>query len=235
MVSRFGATQAGSVMLGFLVMLALFSVGLLAAAQWLLSMTRSEKEAELLFVGQQYRSAIESYRLSGGVNQYPRRLEDLLLDPRLPTIKRHLRRLYPDPITGQPIWGIVKAPDGGILGVFSLSTQEPLKRQGFDAVDKDMEQRLQLKLRSHLTDNPALKSSPVMSVLSTPSPFNTASPSQPLLTPTPPASGLAQTTTDAQSNEPLPPDPQQYTYRDWKFIVTPNVVGTSGARAAGGG
>ena len=153
-------------------------------------------------MGQQYRSAIESYRLAGGVNQYPRRLDDLLQDPRLPTIKRHLRRLYPDPITGQSTWGIVKAPDGGILGVFSLSTQEPLKT----------------------ASRPA-------GLL----PFNATSPVQPVLTPTAPLAGLAQTTSDAQASEPLPPDPPQYTYRDWKFIVTPNVVGTSGARAAGGG
>lgn len=235
MVIRVGASQSGSVILGFLVMLALFSVGLLAAAQWLQTMTRSEKEADLLFVGQQYRSAIESYRLTGGVNQYPRRLEDLLQDPRLPTIKRHLRRLYPDPITGQTTWGIVKAPDGGILGIFSLSTQEPFKRQGFDTADKDMEQRIQLKLQGKLSDNsaslaPASTSRPAGQL-----PFSTASPMQPVLTPATPMAGLAQTTSEAQTSEPLPPDPQQYTYRDWKFIVTPNVVGTSGVRAAGGG
>lgn len=235
MVSRVGASQSGSVILGFLVMLALFSVGLLAAAQWLQSLNRSEKEAELLFVGQQYRSAIESYRLAGGVNQYPRRLDDLLQDPRLPTIKRHLRRLYPDPITGQSTWGIVKAPDGGILGVFSLSTQEPLKRQGFDAADKDMEQRIQLKLQSKLSDNPDAGAPLTASRPAGLLPFNATSPVQPVLTPTAPLAGLAQTTSDAQASEPLPPDPPQYTYRDWKFIVTPNVVGTSGARAAGGG
>jgi type II secretory pathway pseudopilin PulG len=222
-------------MMGFLVMLALFSVGLLAGAQWLQSMTRSEKEAELLFVGQQFRSAIESYRLAGGINQYPRRLEDLLQDPRLPTIKRHLRRIYPDPITGKSTWGVVKAPDGGILGVFSLSTQEPLKSQGFDAPDKDMEQRIQMKLQSKISDNsgqplPFGQPGPAVS-----SPAMSTNLSQPMMTPTSPMAGLSQTTTDTQNNEPLPPDPPQYTYRDWKFIVTPNVVGTSGFRSGGGG
>jgi type II secretory pathway pseudopilin PulG len=89
-----------------------------------------EKEAELLFIGHQYRKAIERYYLSGPQRQYPRSLEDLLKDPRRPGAERYLRKLYPDPITSQP-FVLLKAPDGGIVGVHSPSEAQPLKTGGF--------------------------------------------------------------------------------------------------------
>jgi hypothetical protein len=50
-----------------------------------------------------------------------------------------LRRLYPDPLTGRDEWGIVKAPDGGIMGVYSLSDGRPLKISGFRPRDRELE------------------------------------------------------------------------------------------------
>lgn len=44
---------------------------------------------------------------------------------------RHLRRVYVDPITSKPEWGIVRAPDGGIMGVYSLAAGSTIKRSGF--------------------------------------------------------------------------------------------------------
>jgi hypothetical protein len=73
----------------------------------------------------QYRQAIASYYASGQ-REFPARLEDLLLDPRFPSVKRHLRRLYPDPITGGAEWGLVKLGDR-IVGVYSLAPGVPLK------------------------------------------------------------------------------------------------------------
>jgi type II secretory pathway pseudopilin PulG len=97
-----------------------------------------EKEAELLFAGNQYRKAIQRYYegTPGTPKRYPRRLEDLLRDERFPDMRRHLRRLYPDPVTSNSQWGIVKAPDGGILGVHSISEQPPLKTSGFKLRDR---------------------------------------------------------------------------------------------------
>lgn len=89
-----------------------------------------EREAELLYAGNQYRRAIERYYLSGP-RQYPRSLSDLLKDPRKPGTERYLRQLYPEPITGKSEWGIVKASDGGIMGVYSVSSDKPLKTAGF--------------------------------------------------------------------------------------------------------
>jgi len=94
-----------------------------------------EKEAELLYVGNQYRKAIERYYLNGP-RLYPRNLSDLLKDPRKPDTVRYLRRLYRDPVTGKDEWGILKAPDGGILGVYSQSNAAPFKQEGFRQRDQ---------------------------------------------------------------------------------------------------
>jgi hypothetical protein len=66
-----------------------------------------------------------------GGSRHPAQLGDLLLDPRYPGIRRHLRKLYADPMTGRPDWGTVAAPDGGIMGVFSRSTETPIRVSGF--------------------------------------------------------------------------------------------------------
>jgi hypothetical protein len=97
-----------------------------------------EKEAELLFVGHQYRKAIERYYLTGPQRQYPRELAHLLKDPRRPDTQRYLRKLYSDPVTGQP-FALVKAPDGGILGVHSTSEDKPFKSGGFKVRDAAFE------------------------------------------------------------------------------------------------
>lgn len=101
---------------------------------------RREKETELLFAGNQLRNAIVSYyeRTPGNVKAYPARLEDLLSDPRLPGIQRHLRKLYPDPL-GAKEWGLIAAPQGGIAGVYSLSDKAPLKTAGFSVRDAAFE------------------------------------------------------------------------------------------------
>jgi type II secretory pathway pseudopilin PulG len=128
----------GFTYLAALLAVAILGVGLaLAGEVWHTARLR-EKEAELLFVGNQYRKAIERYYLAGP-RQYPRSLEDLLKDPRKPGTERHLRRLYPDPIRGASEWGVVRAPDGGIMGVHSLSEEAPLKRANFRVRDAAFE------------------------------------------------------------------------------------------------
>jgi hypothetical protein len=63
------------------------------------------------------------------------RLEDLLQDERYPNVRRYLRRIYRDPMTGKNEWGLVKAPDGGIVGVHSLAEGRPLKSADFSEAD----------------------------------------------------------------------------------------------------
>jgi type II secretory pathway pseudopilin PulG len=128
---------------GFTYLTVLFVVAIMGAGLALVSevwhtASMHEKEVELLFAGNQYRKAIERYCLSGA-GQYPRSLEDLLRDARKPDTVRHLRRMYPDPMTGTSEWGIVRAPDGGIMGVRTTSNDKPFKTAGFRLRDRAFE------------------------------------------------------------------------------------------------
>jgi type II secretory pathway pseudopilin PulG len=123
----------GFTYIGLLFAVAILGTGLASTGiVWHIAQQR-EKERELLFIGQQFRFAIERYYLSTpeGVKKFPLRLEDLLLDPRQPMTQRYLRRIYIDPMTGKDEWGLVKAADGGIMGVYSLSDQAPVKQAQF--------------------------------------------------------------------------------------------------------
>ena len=116
---------------GYLLMLfalAAMGVSLAGAGQMWHTTAQREKEADLLFSGNQYRRAIESYyrQTPGDAKQYPAKLEDLLDDRRFPTPVRHLRQLYRDPMTGTFDWGLVKVGDR-IVGVHSLSSGIALK------------------------------------------------------------------------------------------------------------
>jgi hypothetical protein len=100
-----------------------------ANKQWKTMMQR-EREAELLFRGDQYRRAIANYvEALPGSRQYPLRVEDLLKDPR--NSKRHLRTGYLDPITGGPFQAI--PCKDRIKGVVSSSDAAPIKRDNFPA------------------------------------------------------------------------------------------------------
>ena len=46
-------------------------------------------------------------------------------------MKRHLRQIYFDPMTNSRDWGLIKQQDGGIIGVYSLSSDTPAKRANF--------------------------------------------------------------------------------------------------------
>ena len=135
--------QAGFTLLAALFMVAALGVGLAALGTLWQAASQHEKEAQLLFVGDQYRRAIASYYQAtpGVVKQYPAALTDLLRDPRFPHTVRHLRRLYPDPVTGNATWGLVKAEGeaAGIIGVHSLSAGEPRKRANFSSADHAFE------------------------------------------------------------------------------------------------
>jgi type II secretory pathway pseudopilin PulG len=131
--------QKGFTYLTVLFVLAMMSGGLaLIGEVWHTSNVR-EKEAELLHIGNEYRKAIQRYYLYQNRRQYPKSLADLAKDSREPGTLRHLRRVYPDPITGGEEWGFVKSADGGIAGVHSLSEAEPLKTGGFAVRDATFE------------------------------------------------------------------------------------------------
>lgn len=134
-----GARQAGYTYVGVLLIVAFFGLMLASAGEVWRTSAQREKEAELLFVGNQFRMAIASYqRASSGAPELPRTLEDLLEDRRLITVRRHLRRIYPDPMTGKPDWVLIKSGDR-IMGVHSRSDGRPFKTAGFDEHDADFE------------------------------------------------------------------------------------------------
>jgi type II secretory pathway pseudopilin PulG len=122
----------GFTYIGVLIFIALMGIALAGTGVIWHTETRREKERELLFVGDQFRRAIGLYyERSPGAKKFPKALEDLLLDRRYPNTQRYLRRLYADPVGGTAEWGLVRGPQGGIVGVHSLSEAEPLKRAGF--------------------------------------------------------------------------------------------------------
>src|SRR5262245_17984536 len=126
------AASAGFTYIWLLLAVAFMAAGLAAVAEFATTALRRDKEADLLFVGDQFARAIAQYRASSsGTQQYPQRLEDLLADKRFPNVRRHLRRVYPDPMTGSADWGLVRGPGGGIVGVYSRSTARPLKTANF--------------------------------------------------------------------------------------------------------
>jgi type II secretory pathway pseudopilin PulG len=118
---------------GFTLLILLFFVVLLGAAAagagvvWH-SRAMREKEAELLAVGVEFARALASYHAvqPDPVLGWPEHLEDLLEDKRFLTVKRHLRRIYRDPMTKDTEWGLVRQ-GGRIIGIHSLSEGEPIR------------------------------------------------------------------------------------------------------------
>lgn len=129
--------QAGFTFLGVLILVAILGASLVATGEVWSTVQQRQKEQDLLFIGHQFREAIRLYyeRSPGGAKRYPRKLEDLLQDDRYPSTQRYLRKIYFDPLTGKQEWGLIKAPDEGIAGVYSLASGAPLKVDNFDEKD----------------------------------------------------------------------------------------------------
>lgn len=131
----------GFTYIGVLAFVAIMGTALAGTAQLWHTMQQREKERELLFIGHQFRLALDRYaRLAPrNASRAPRRLEDLLQDPRTPSVQRYLRKIYVDPMTGSAEWGLVTGANGEIHGVHSLSKAEPLKKANFAFPDRQFE------------------------------------------------------------------------------------------------
>ncbi len=121
--------QRGFTYLWLIFALAAIAAGLAAIAQPMSLAVRREREAELMFRGDEIAHAITSYwrATPGSDKQLPATLDDLLEDRRGPRIARHLRRIYQDPFTGRPDWVLVLTDDGRISGVHSRSDAPALR------------------------------------------------------------------------------------------------------------
>jgi type II secretory pathway pseudopilin PulG len=130
-VPKKASSQAGYTYLFAMFVVVVIGVAMMAAAKSWKTEVRREKEAELLFRGEQYRRGIESYYQTAraGFNAYPTELEDLVKDPNSSATKRYMRRLYKDPITNKD-FELIKEGNY-IKGVRSSSTAVPIKTNGF--------------------------------------------------------------------------------------------------------
>jgi type II secretory pathway pseudopilin PulG len=113
-------------------------IGLVSASALKLGsvIQRSRAEQELLVIGAAFSDALQSYAdaTPSGMPTQPPSLQALLKDPRLPGVRRHLRKLFVDPMTGKPDWGVVYLGDKvGVLAVYSLSDAKPVKIGNFPA------------------------------------------------------------------------------------------------------
>ena len=122
----------GFAYIALLVAIIIIGISLGAAGKYWSNVMLRDKEEELLFRGDQYRTAIEHYVSAvPGIQVYPQSIDDLLKDNRTATSKRHLRQKYKDPISGEDFVEIRNPLNKSIIGVHSPSEKEPLKKAGF--------------------------------------------------------------------------------------------------------
>jgi len=151
--SELRTPNSGFTYIALLTAVVIMGILMASAGKYWQNVVKREKEEELLFRGDQYRRAIERYyNAKPGANKFPPNLDALLSDDRFPQARRHLRRLYKDPFTGedfelitaQTATGLSAVPPQmrtmpGIIGVCSRSDKEPLKQAEFPEEYKDFE------------------------------------------------------------------------------------------------
>lgn len=122
----------GFTYISLLAVIAILGISLGAAGKYWSNVMQRDREEELLFRGDQYRLAIERYYYAiPGRNQYPPSIDDLLADGRSPQGKHHLRRRYPDPMTGEDFVEIRDPLTKRIIGIRSASEKAPLRQTNF--------------------------------------------------------------------------------------------------------
>ena len=128
------ARPNGFAYLSLLILLAVIGIASSATLTLGVLVQRRVAEQALLDIGLEFQQALASYigATPAGRAPYPTTLDDLLKDPRTPILRRHLRKLYADPITGKAEWVLIAAPGGqGFIGLHSRSTARPIKRANF--------------------------------------------------------------------------------------------------------
>jgi type II secretory pathway pseudopilin PulG len=179
---------------------------------------RRTGEEQLLYVGTEFRNALQSYcatslQLQPDKPPYPARLEDLLEDTRVTPPKRHLRQIYRDPLTGQANWATVAAPGGGIMGVHSLSPAKAVKLFGFPPEFKHLEGKTKIvdwvfsyEVPAGLLPSlPAAAASPPATAAAPVTPLPAAPAAAPAATPAPPAPAPTTPTSPATPSPPAAP------------------------------
>ena len=156
---RLRATQRGVALLALLILIAIIGIAAAAQVQVGSLVERREQEEDLLWIGREFRRALISYSsvTPAGRQVLPASLNDLVLDERFNPPRRHLRKIYIDPLTGKEEWGLVRAPNGGIAGVHSLSDATPIKIGNFGLTEKDFEGKAKYSEWQFVAATPAAK------------------------------------------------------------------------------
>ena len=128
--------ERGFTLIGLAVIITIMGIVLMTVSRVYSTMAKRDVEEELLFRGDEIKDAIDSYFKYG--TMYPKSFEELLKDPRGVNPKKHLRKLYKDPIT-KGEWDVIKDKAERIVGVRSKSGEEPLKKAGFSDEYKTFE------------------------------------------------------------------------------------------------
>jgi type II secretory pathway pseudopilin PulG len=126
--------QDGFTYLSLVILVAIIGMATAATLKMGAVIQRSRAEQQLLDIGAAYSDALQSYAdaTPAGMPTQPPSLNELLRDPRFPGVRRHLRRIYVDPMTGGAEWGIVYlSGNAGVLAVYSLSDAKPVKIGNF--------------------------------------------------------------------------------------------------------
>ncbi|MES2075078.1 MAG: type II secretion system protein [Pseudomonadota bacterium] len=126
--------QGGFTYLSLIILVAV--IGLVAASTLKMGalLQRARAEQELLNIGAEFSDALQSYANATPAGQPPQppSLKELLKDPRFPGVRRHLRKLFVDPMTGSAEWGVVYLADKvGVIAVYSLSDAKAIKLSNF--------------------------------------------------------------------------------------------------------
>lgn len=127
--------------IGLVIVLAIFALGLGAIGELWSTQAQRDREAELLNAGRALRAALISYYASSPIGKpaYPARLDELLEDRRGPVLRRHLRKVYIDPMMGNTDWGLITTTDGRIRGVYSRAPGVPFRKVDFEPTEYDFD------------------------------------------------------------------------------------------------
>lgn len=132
---RSGSRAGGFAVVALVVFVAVLGIAAACALKLGAVRERRAREAQLLEVGNAFSEALNSYAEATprGGQREPMALDDLVRDPRFPGVRRHLRKIFADPLTGRAEWGIVQSERAaGIIGVYSLASGRPVKIGNFD-------------------------------------------------------------------------------------------------------
>ena len=132
-VTKSASGRGGFAYLWTLLLMAFMGVATLIASHAYQIGVQRDQERELLFIGHEFRNALQRY-YEFGQHEYPLELEDLLKEKRVPNVQRYLRRIYRDPLTGKTDWVLVRL-NGRIVGLHSLSDKTAIKQGNFEPDD----------------------------------------------------------------------------------------------------